>query len=1162
MLDPLRLLLLEDNPLDADLATRELRKAGLQFDLQCVDTEATFTEQCQAHRPDLILSDFSLPAFDGFAALEIAKQVCPDVPFIFVSGVMGEENAIDSLRHGATDYVLKQRLARLAPAVTRALHESQERRALARAEQELAQSQARMVEIVESIRDGLFTLDHAWRFAYVNHRAAEIMGVAAEQLIGKNLWEQFPEIIGTAQETHYRQALNEGVPTDFETQVARTAASYDVRVYPSDEGLSVYWIDVTERKRAEKKLQQLNRTLRALSNINQALIRANSETEYVQAVCNIIIHDCGHAMTWIGYAEDDAEKSVTPVAYAGFEEGYLETLRVTWADTERGRGPTGTAIRTGQIARCHNMLTDPQFLPWRAEALRRGYASSIALPMIAEGKTFGALTIYSREPDPFSEDEIHLLSELTGDLTYGVNMLRLRAAHAQAEQQLRELSQRLSYHVDHSPLAVIEWGPDMRLTRWAGEAERLFGWKAEEVLGKRMEDFRWIYQEDQALVAEVSVDLQTGAHPRRFSANRNYCKDGSVVNCEWYNSSLIDESGKLRSILSLVLDVTARKKAEEALCERAQRDADLAYIAQTISHAGFHLQAVFDAVARRIGETFGDMCDVTLLSEDKQWLRPRASFHPVPAITKTLRDLFPNVPYPVTRTITGQVALTDQPLLLKHVTDKLGHPSILREYLPLIDRAGLDSLLIVPMSTDGNVLGTLAVARYKSQEPFNEQDLAFLQSIANGMALAIANARLYQQVEDARAVLEDRVRERTESERQQRLLAETLRDASAAFSQSLDLNTVSQTLLDYLAQNIQYDSADVILIDEANKAHLHATRGMTCVSESPDTGFDLAKVPILRNLINRGTSRLIADVRELADWSTWYASDQIVSWLGIPLKANNVVIGIFSLHKNQPTFFTGEHLRLAEALALPAAVSIQNALLYSKVAEAHSQLRTLSRQLMDAQENERREVARELHDEIGQVLTAVRTNLQVLRLTLSDAALNRNLDDSMAIVDHAVEEVRSLSLNLRPSMLDEFGLVVALGWYLERQAERTGLEIQFHTDPHEFRLPAALETTCFRIVQAALTNVVRHAKATQAQVVVRVLSAQAMGFASDQCEVTVCDNGVGFDVSSAQDRAIRGDSMGLLSMQERARLAGGQFEIKSAPGGGTEVYMRLPVVEE
>jgi signal transduction histidine kinase len=130
------------------------------------------------------------------------------------------------------------------------------------------------------------------------------------------------------------------------------------------------------------------------------------------------------------------------MASAGFEEGYLETLKLTWADSERGRGPTGMAIRTGQVSVCRNMLTDPRFAPWREQALSRGYMSSIVFPMLGEGRAFGALTIYSREPDPFSEPEINLLTELTNDLTYGVNVLRLRAAHAQAEAERDELLRR------------------------------------------------------------------------------------------------------------------------------------------------------------------------------------------------------------------------------------------------------------------------------------------------------------------------------------------------------------------------------------------------------------------------------------------------------------------------------------------------------------------------------------------------------------------------------------------------------------------------------------------------------------------------------------------------------------------------------------------------
>jgi PAS domain S-box-containing protein len=140
-----------------------------------------------------------------------------------------------------------------------------------------------------------------------------------------------------------------------------------------------------------------------------------------------------------------------------------------------------------------------------------------------------------------------------------------------AEAELLEMAQRLAYHVENSPLAVIEFGPDMRVTRWTGSAERIFGWTAEEVLGKRMDEFRWVHDDDAAHVQVVSEHLQTGSDPWRFSSNRNYRKDGSVVTCEWYNSALVDGSGTLRSILSLVLDVTERTRLEQELREQTQQ---------------------------------------------------------------------------------------------------------------------------------------------------------------------------------------------------------------------------------------------------------------------------------------------------------------------------------------------------------------------------------------------------------------------------------------------------------------------------------------------------------------------------------------------------------------------------------------------------------------
>ena len=258
----------------------------------------------------------------------------------------------------------------------------------------------------------------------------------------------------------WKESIATGQPFDMEFPLRGADGElrpFLTRVMPLKDaaGRVTQWFgtntDITERKRAEEALFKLNRTLKALSDSDQALVRATDESTYLEEVCWIIVEDCGHAMVWIGNAEDDEAKSVRAVASAGFEEGYLDTLKITWSDGERGRGPTGTAIRTRKPCVCRNMLTDPTFTPWRKEAVERGYASSVAIPLMAGGRALGAITIYSRQPDSFSEDEVNLLGDLADDLAIGISTIRLRAAHAEAEKererliaQLQEASEELA----------------------------------------------------------------------------------------------------------------------------------------------------------------------------------------------------------------------------------------------------------------------------------------------------------------------------------------------------------------------------------------------------------------------------------------------------------------------------------------------------------------------------------------------------------------------------------------------------------------------------------------------------------------------------------------------------------------------------------------------
>ena len=329
--------------------------------------------------------------------------------------------------------------------------------------------------------------------------------------------------------------------------------------------IRIYGIEITELKRAEEELRRLTRTLKAISNSSKAMMRATNETEYLHEVCRIIVEDCGHAMVWIGYAEDDEGKTVRPAAYAGFEEGYIQKLNVTWEDTERGRGPTGTAIRTGKPSTCRNMLTDPLFKPWREEAIQRGYASSIVFPLVAGGKAFGAVNIYSREPDPFSTDEVKLLTELADDLAYGITVIRFRAVYEKAEEALRKSEKRYRHIVEDSTELIARGTIDGTLT-FVNEAWlRDLGGNKSTYIAHNIREF--IPAKDQEKIDPLISSFNPGNIFQEIEG-RMIQPSGESRWYSWNIQAIYDRKGSFIEFQVLGRDITKRKQSERILAER------------------------------------------------------------------------------------------------------------------------------------------------------------------------------------------------------------------------------------------------------------------------------------------------------------------------------------------------------------------------------------------------------------------------------------------------------------------------------------------------------------------------------------------------------------------------------------------------------------------
>lgn len=326
--------------------------------------------------------------------------------------------------------------------------------------------------------------------------------------------------------------------------------------------------DITGRKRSEEELRRANRALMTLSECNQALVRAADEGQLLNDACRIIVDFSGYRFAWIGLVEFDETQRVRPVAHAGYEQGYLGSLDVAWADREEGWGPTGSAIRTGQPIIAHDIATQPHYDLWREEALKRGFVSSIALPLKENGRVFAALTIYSAEFEAFHQEELRLLMELAEDISFGISSLRTKQKLEASELKYREL-------VEHANSIILKWSPDGRITFVNEFAERFFGYDKEELLGRPA--VGTIVPETETTGRDLSNLVEDIVNnPGRYvnNENENIRRNGERVWVAWTNKPVLGEDGRIEEFLSIGNDVTEQRRLEkELLKEKDLNDA-------------------------------------------------------------------------------------------------------------------------------------------------------------------------------------------------------------------------------------------------------------------------------------------------------------------------------------------------------------------------------------------------------------------------------------------------------------------------------------------------------------------------------------------------------------------------------------------------------------
>jgi PAS domain S-box-containing protein len=1020
----------------------------------------------------------------------------------------------------------------------------------ARSEHALIDAERRYREIFENASEGIFQSTPEGQYLVANPALARMHGYESPEALIESCRDISHEIYADPErrEEFKRLMETEGAVKDFEMKTRQKDGSnrwvsVNARAVRDAEGVVLYYEgtgqDITDRKRAQEKSSAFATLARKLSGASTQLTAARIIAETARDLfgwdaCNLDLYDAKR--DWVFPllnmdTIDGKEQDVTPTIQAG-------------PPTVRGR-----RVLNG----CPELLLREEPIEFESDSIpfgdtNRPSASLMSVPIQNGPNVIGMLSIQSYTPRAYDETALKDFISLADHCAEAIHRIHAEEQLHESEERFRQLAENLE---------DVVWIADRQLKRvlYINPAyEKVFGRSPESLYTDLRSWLDAVHPEDRDLVSQMlEQHWDTEDAPLEYRIIR---PDGSIRWILRRAFPIRDQNGDVYRVAGLSQDITERKRVQDEL-RRSEEELRLFNLATNDMFWNWDFST--GNVVRSTGFERVFSYEESEIDPSISWwedrLHPEDRQRVIEVVQATLQSGGKACTYEYRfRRRDGSYATVFD--CAYFVRDKLGN-----------------AVRAIGAMTDITEWKKAEEALRESEERYRDlvetsrelictHDLNGLVLSANPATAVALGYELDEYVgkKTIRDILLPEVRHQFGE-----YMAKLLKDGATSglmlvktkagetrmweYYNSLRTEGVTEPVVRGIARDVteghrarkalrQSEERYRELFENSRDAiYLHDMSGRyLSVNSAAEELSGYSRDEILgKNFTDFVSAEFIPEIRE-----------NFVKKLGTEGATMYEVEIIKKGGKRVPVEVSSRML-YKEDVAVAVQGTIRD---ISERKNTQAIMREYSRRLVEAQEMERKKIARELHDEIGQILTAVRISLQSLQRTCQIAD-SRRIDDNIVVIDEALDRVRELSLELRPALLDDLGLAVALRWYLKRYCERTNIkgEVDSNFDD-DMRLPRKLETACFRISQEALTNVARHAEASQVRI--------SLDRTEREFRLSISDDGKGFDAAAVLASA-SADSFGLHGIEERALGVGGRMEIQSRPGHGTQITAHFPL---